>query len=313
MNETKRYHFQWCLIVRCFFAYLLWTWNISGIHAQECIPDTTAPFISITSPAAGGQHHNAEAPLIDLSGEVSDDRGVMRVAWSNERGGTGNAQATISDWTGPWYWEADDIPLAEGDNLITVTAWDAAGNSEAASLTVSYSTPPVSSVRNLENRKAKFTFFFLLDGIDRFSIYTYLAKDADETFTMPFDKDVTVTIKVPDPRDPAIDIQLFSQTIPAGTVSPLEKYRYRSGPGGIRELLFQESTATQTYMYVYVEDVDLLPGIKSTLPKDDYWTFIKNIDSYTITVQVDEMIWTGQASLIPGYYSVHKQELIQNR
>ena len=320
-----------------------WDWKVNGIPLQEgnnvitvtardaagnttasfltvsyaaasCIPDTQAPFLSITAPAAGGGYYETTQPLVDLRGRFDDDIGVTRVEWSNNLGGSGTAEATMSDWTGHWDWKVNGIPLQEGNNVIAVTARDAAGNNTTESLTVSYSTTtPPSSVRSLENRKAKFTYFLLSEGIDRFSIYTYLSKESDQVFLMPFDKDVTVTVTIPDPRNPAADIQLFSQVIAAGTVSDLEKYRYVSGPGGIRELTFQNSTDTQTYMYVYVEEVDLLPEVKPTLSEEDYLAFVRTIGSYTITVKIDNIVWRGDAPLVPGFWSEYKQELVYNR
>jgi hypothetical protein len=54
---------------------------------------------------------------------------VVSVTWSNDRGGQGTALGTAS-------WMAAGIQLALGQNVITVTAIDAAGHAQAATVTV---------------------------------------------------------------------------------------------------------------------------------------------------------------------------------
>ncbi|WP_332635156.1 hypothetical protein, partial [Halalkalibacter flavus] len=63
---------------------------------------------------------------------------VTQVTWVNDRGGSGTASGTTG-------WTASGINLQSGVNVITVTALDAAGNSDTDSLTVTY-TPPGGSV-----------------------------------------------------------------------------------------------------------------------------------------------------------------------
>ena len=57
--------------------------------------------------------------------------GVTQVTWSNDRGGSGTASGTTS-------WSVSGIVLQSGDNVITVTARDAANNSGTDILTVTY-------------------------------------------------------------------------------------------------------------------------------------------------------------------------------
>ena len=52
-----------------------------------------------------------------------------------DRGQAGGAGGTLTSWTA-------SVPLLPGQNAITVTAQDAAGNSAADVVTVEYSPPP---------------------------------------------------------------------------------------------------------------------------------------------------------------------------
>ena len=61
--------------------------------------------------------------------------GVTAITWSNDRGGSGSASPTVT-------WTVENIPLQLGQNVITVTALDAAGNSATDTLTVTYTPPP---------------------------------------------------------------------------------------------------------------------------------------------------------------------------
>jgi len=81
-------------------------------------PDTTPPSLSITSP--GSSIVEAYADSITASGIASDNLGVTSVTWSTSNGNSGTA-------TGTTTWSAV-IPLLEGANMVTITAYDAAGN-----------------------------------------------------------------------------------------------------------------------------------------------------------------------------------------
>ena len=69
--------------------------------------------------------------LLNLSGVSADNSGVFQVRWSNDRGGSGVAAGTAS-------WIVQNITLLSGLNNITVTAWDANGNSASAKLAVTF-------------------------------------------------------------------------------------------------------------------------------------------------------------------------------
>jgi len=111
--------------------------NESGYSNEwsQAIPvsDTVAPSIIISSPTAGGAYDSSNSS-ISLAGNASDNVGVSLVTWRNSAGGSGTASGTES-------WSITGISLIEGENVLTVTAQDAAGNQTNASLTVTYMPP----------------------------------------------------------------------------------------------------------------------------------------------------------------------------
>jgi hypothetical protein len=64
------------------------------------------------------------------------------VTWNNSRGGSGTATGTTS-------WNANNIPLQNGVNVITVTAYDAANNPGSDTLTVTNLTRTIAVAGNL--------------------------------------------------------------------------------------------------------------------------------------------------------------------
>jgi hypothetical protein len=100
-------------------------------------PDTTNPAVAITGPTSSATHATSVTPMT-LSGTASDNVGVTQVIWSNDRGGSGTASGTAS-------WSATGVVLQSGANVITVTARDAAGNTAADTLTVTYTPPDTTS------------------------------------------------------------------------------------------------------------------------------------------------------------------------
>ncbi len=98
--------------------------------------DTTPPTATITGPTSNPTYSATTTPL-SISGSASDTVGVTQVTWSNDRGGSGTCTGTTS-------WSASSITLASGQNVITVTARDAAGNTGSKTLTVNFtpSAPP---------------------------------------------------------------------------------------------------------------------------------------------------------------------------
>jgi len=82
--------------------------------------DTQAPQIFITDPTFSATYSTASGS-INLGGGALDNVGVVRVTWTNSRGGGGNA-------TGTGSWVVSGITLQPGANVLTVTAFDQAGN-----------------------------------------------------------------------------------------------------------------------------------------------------------------------------------------
>jgi len=72
---------------------------------------------------------------LSIGGSASDNLAVTQVSWSNNRGGSGTCTGTSS-------WTASGITLLSGQNVITVTARDAAANTGTDTITVTYTPPP---------------------------------------------------------------------------------------------------------------------------------------------------------------------------
>jgi len=81
--------------------------------------DTTPPVLTITLPTTSGKY-TTEQSFINIGGTAIDNVGTKGVKWKTDRGRTGTATGTQS-------WLAA-VPLIKGQNTITVTAWDEAGN-----------------------------------------------------------------------------------------------------------------------------------------------------------------------------------------
>ena len=96
--------------------------------------DTSVPSITIISPTSNTAYVTTQS-VVSLSGTASDDRGVTSVNWLNDRGGNGTAIGTSN-------WSVATITLNAGNNLITVSAYDAAGNVANNTLTVTYGSAP---------------------------------------------------------------------------------------------------------------------------------------------------------------------------
>jgi hypothetical protein len=92
------------------------------------VGDTVAPRIIITSPTSAATYSTSTSS-VTLAGTATDNVGVVKLVWKNDRGGQGAAVGT-STWTIPV------INLKNGSNQLTVTATDAAGNFATATLTV---------------------------------------------------------------------------------------------------------------------------------------------------------------------------------
>jgi len=99
--------------------------------------DTAVPEIIITSPTQSPTYTTSNNS-ITLSGNASDNLGVTQVSWVNDRGGSGTASGTAD-------WSVTGINLQSGNNTITVSASDAAGNTGTDSIVIQYNAPTTST------------------------------------------------------------------------------------------------------------------------------------------------------------------------
>lgn len=90
-------------------------------------PDRVAPTLSISSPAQTSVVTAAEK--IVLRGTARDNVSVSLVTWKTLAGASGAAAGTAT-------WATPEITLYRGVNFITITAYDAAGNSSWRSVVV---------------------------------------------------------------------------------------------------------------------------------------------------------------------------------
>jgi len=109
----------------------------TGTDVTTIIYDPTAPICTIVTPASDPYYTGSNT--VDVDGTASDNIAVTSVTWSNDRGGSGTATGTTS-------WSITGIVLATGSNIITVDAWDQAGNYGSDTITVVYSPWTVISI-----------------------------------------------------------------------------------------------------------------------------------------------------------------------
>jgi hypothetical protein len=95
--------------------------------------DTIPPYLAITAPVSSPSFVLG-TPKAERGGIASDDVEVGTVVWSNATLGLSGSAF------GSGAWKAS-IPLAEGANSISVTAYDTSGNKAERSVTVEYQVP----------------------------------------------------------------------------------------------------------------------------------------------------------------------------
>ncbi len=113
------------------------TWDIINGTSEEWITaklirctllEDDPPDLQIVQPTTHPVY-GTDTSTIDVSCTASDDSRVMKLTWQDDQGHSG--QGTLD---GDWRLTA--IPLVEGENPITLTAWDSCGNTSTAVLTV---------------------------------------------------------------------------------------------------------------------------------------------------------------------------------
>ena len=142
------------------------TWTVSGISLQVgvniitvtamdnlgdtssdvinvILTDTESPIIAIEEPTTLPTYTTIRQTLV-VSGMAADNVEVTQVLWANNRGGAGAASTSpvfVHSASSYVSWSAIEIPLQPGDNVLTITALDAVGNSVTDIITVTYSPP----------------------------------------------------------------------------------------------------------------------------------------------------------------------------
>lgn len=97
-----------------------------GPQPPPASSDKTPPTLKIATPSRTSV--TTSSAKLAIAGTASDDKGVVSVKWSASTGESGEAAGT-ANW-------AATVPLYVGTTVITVRAYDAAGNSAWRALTV---------------------------------------------------------------------------------------------------------------------------------------------------------------------------------
>ena len=105
--------------------------NVSSPASDSIILDTTPPIVIITSPTSNDTY-TATNSKINIGGSATDSTsGINKIIWSNNFGITGIVNGTTG-------WSILEISLLIGENTITVTATDNAGNTGTDVITVNF-------------------------------------------------------------------------------------------------------------------------------------------------------------------------------
>jgi hypothetical protein len=128
--------------------------NIISVTAHDLAGRTRTTAITVTSPGSSPPTVEITLPTPDptyvtsselllLGGTASDEVGVTAVTWVNNRGGGGTAVINTSFPTTSPAWHVSAILLLPGVNVVTVAAWNEAGQSGTAIVTVTLNRAPV--------------------------------------------------------------------------------------------------------------------------------------------------------------------------
>jgi hypothetical protein len=201
-------------------------------------------------------------------------------------------------------------PAGVFTNTVTASGSDDDGNDASASddATVVLADPGI-----LTPVKTKLTMYYApsdLIGVDRLTFNGYIRPETGEVFTLPFDQDVTVIAEIPDPDDPARVYTAFTGTVPAGSVSSnSSKYRYLARGSGINELVFDTVSASKTYVYLFIDEVDLLRSARASMTEAEYLALIEQIDRYTLRFLIGGRSWSAEIPLLLAVKTEHKLQL----
>ncbi len=130
LDENETYYF----VIRAYNDYGESTDSNYIKFDTPLLIDSIPPEINITSQAIGYISETEESTL-SLLGISSDNVGVTLVTWASSIGESGTA-AGINNWS------ISDIPLAEGENIISVQAEDNAGNESMQTVLINHEPLP---------------------------------------------------------------------------------------------------------------------------------------------------------------------------
>ncbi len=108
--------------------------------------DIQKPAITIAFPTYASSYAQ-NSKTLNVSGTATSTVPLTSVTWRNSRDGKSGSLAT-----GLYSWTANNIPLLLGENDITITAWDALGNSGSKILNVLYA--PSNTINYLAGNQA---------------------------------------------------------------------------------------------------------------------------------------------------------------
>lgn len=113
-----------CVVIAIIVGLIYW---FISKRSKEGPVYSKAPIINILEPT-GSNWYASSTESINLSGLASDDeKKVSKVDWNVDGGSSGTATGTLK-------WETGNINLREGDNKITVKAYDQDGNTGSDSI-----------------------------------------------------------------------------------------------------------------------------------------------------------------------------------
>jgi len=114
---------------------------------QQAARAALTPAVTIFTPTTSSTYSTLTQPL-SLAGYAYSGDGygqgpkIMSMTWSSSQGATGTCSAALPAYSTSW--SASSIPLALGENVITITASDSSGQRKTATLAITYSNPGIS-------------------------------------------------------------------------------------------------------------------------------------------------------------------------
>lgn len=104
----------------------------TGNATVTIVVDQTPPTVQITAPTSNPTLSVTQtSTAFRLGGTAADAVGLASVSWSSDKTGSGTCTGTTS-------WSTNGLTLAQGVNVITVTATDLAGNTATARITITF-------------------------------------------------------------------------------------------------------------------------------------------------------------------------------